>query len=495
VLNNLGVLKHITGDYKAAISSYEMALQYARKSGYARFEAFVLTGIGDIYIDLNASDEALKAYNQARQLAHRLHINFLQVYLNIQEAVIACSKGDYDNSYRLLEDAHATATKENMVKEVHLCDLEYGGIKIKEGRPHEVVELLENACAYFEAEGQKIQMEKSHLYLALAYGHLDNKERLISHLLELLACLNEEYKPALLIATANRYYDQLVRLRKLDYVEGQLDDLLTSITEFWNELPELRRYMRQHVLAVPFAPPELHIRALGKMQVKVNKRLVANSEYRTQVARDLFFLLLAHPEGNSKEEIGEIFWPGADPRDVKFRIKNTVYRLRHAVGKNVILLDQETYRFNNSLDYEYDVELFLKENALGLKAKDPLQKLAHFREATKLYKGTFLPEIDGTWVHTVRQSLQQIFINILLQTAEIYLEMGNYELALEFCQRVLAVDNCLEMAYRLSLRIYAAMGDRAAIVKQYSHCREVLLREINAEPSPQTQSLYQDLLK
>ena len=89
-------------------------------------------------------------------------------------------------------------------------------------------------------------------------------------------------------------------------------------------------------------------------------------------------------------------------------MKNTVYRLRHAVGKDVILLDQDNYRFNNDLDYEYDVELFLKENALGLKAKDPLQKLTHFREAAKLYKGTFLPDIGETWVHPVRESLQQI---------------------------------------------------------------------------------------
>jgi LuxR family maltose regulon positive regulatory protein len=495
LLNNLGVLQHITGDYKAAISSYEMALQYARMSGYARFEAFVLTGIGDIYIELNAIEEALNAYQQASLIAEKLQINFLHVYLRVQEAAIACGKSKFIESYRLIGEARVTAIKENMVMEIHLCDLEYGGIKIKEGKPHEVVGILEKACAFFETGGHKIQREKANLYLTLAYGHLANHEKLFKHLLKILSCLNEEYKPTILIATANRYYDQLVKLRNLDYVEGQLEDLFASITNFWNELPELRRYIRQHALAVPFAPPVLHIRALGKMQVRVNKRLITNSEYQTQAARDLFFLLLAHPEGITKEEIGEIFWPNATPKDIKFRMKNTVYRLRHAVGRDVILLDQDNYRFNNALDYEYDVELFLKENALGFKAKDPLQKLAHFREAAKQYKGPFLPEITETWVHSVRESLQQICINILLQTAEIYLNMANFTLALELCQRALSVDNCLELAYRLSFRIYAAMGDRASVVKQYSRCCEALLREINTEPSLQTQTLYQDLLK
>ena len=73
--------------------------------------------------------------------------------------------------------------------------------------------------------------------------------------------------------------------------------------------------------------------------------------------------------------------------------------------------------------------------------------------------------------------------------------MANFNLALEFCQRALAIDNCLELAYRLSFRIYAAMGDRAAVVKQYSRCCEVLSREINTEPSLQTQSLYLELIK
>lgn len=495
VLNNLGVLKHITGDYKAAITSYEQALQYARKTGYARFEAFVLTGIGDIYIELNAMDEAENAYEQARLITQRLNIINLQIYIDVQEAVIACARGNIQESYRLINQAREIATRENMIKEIHMCDLEYGAVKVKEGKPQEAINLLEQSCSYYETCGQKIQKEKAHLYLTLAYGQLGQKEKLIEHLLAVLACLNDEYKPTLLIAAANRYYDQLVTLRGIDFVEVQIEELIQNITNFWNQLPELRQYLRQHTLAVPFAPPFLNIRALGKMQVKVNKQLVTNSDFQTQAARDLFFLLLAHPEGITKEEIGEIFWPDADPKDIKFRMKNTLYRLRHAVGKEVIILDQDNYRFNNAVDYEYDVELFLKENALGLNAKDPLQKLAHFREAVKLYKGVFLPEISDTWVYSARESLQQICINILLQTAEIYLDMGNFTLAIEYCQRALDVDNCLELAYRLSFRIYAAMGDQAAMARQYARCCEVLSREINTQPSPQTQMLYQDLLK
>lgn len=491
--NNLGVLQHITGDYRSAISSYEMALQYARKSGYARFEAFVLTGIGDIYIELDANEQSVIAYQQAGVIAERLNINFLRVYLRIQEAIIASKKAAYSESFRLLEAARQIALKENMAQELRLCELEYAGVKISEGKPEEAVNMLEQVCAFFEAGGHKAQIQKANLYLGLAYGLMAQPEKLFPHLLKVLSSLHSAYKPTFLIATANRFYPQLNTLRSLDYLVGQIDDLFDRINDFWNELPDLRRYLRQHALAVPFAPPVLSIRALGKMQVRVNNRQLTTSDFQTQAARDLFFIIMAHPEGKTRDELGEIFWPGAPAKDIKFRMKNTVYRLRHALGKEVLILDQDSYRFNNLLDYEYDVEQFLKENALGLQAKDPLKKLTHFREAAKLYRGDFLPEITDTWVFPLRESLRQICINILLQTADLYLGMANYTLALEYCQRALLVDDCLETAYRLSFRIYAAMGDRAAVARQYTRCCEALAREINTEPSPQTQMLYQDL--
>jgi len=141
------------------------------------------------------------------------------------------------------------------------------------------------------------------------------------------------------------------------------------------------------------------------------------------------------------------------------------------------------------------VEIFLKQYALASKAKDPLQKLSHFREAVKYYRGNYLPDVVETWAMTPRENLKQNFVSILLQVSEIYLNQSNYDLALEYCQRTLTEDNLLEDAYRLALRIFAAQGNRAALVRQYQRCVEVLEREISAEPSPQTQALYNELIR
>lgn len=494
LLNNLGVLHQLMGEYEEASHAFEEALEFARSSGYSRMEAFILTGIGDLYADLQADEQASEAYKMATAIADRAQEHFLQVYILVQSAAFSGHRGEISSGYKMILQARKLAEESGSEIEKYLCDLEYAGLKILENHSQEIIQTLENACDYFGREGHKVQYQKSHLYLVLAYQVSKQPEKIIEHFLHIVASLNDEFPPVALIGAASRLQSRLEACQ-MDYLRDGFDQLFNQIEKFTEKQPILRRYLRKHARVVPFAPPTLFIRALGRMQAQVNNHIITSSEWQTQAARDLFFMLLAHPEGMTKEEISLILWPDASEEDVKFRFKNTVYRLRRALGKNTVLLDQDIYRFNNSLDYEYDVELFLKENASACKAHDPMQKLTHFREAIKYYRNNFLCEIEETWVLGTRESLRMIYLGILLQVSEIYLDLSNYDLAMEYCQRTLNEDNLLEDAYRLALRIFAAMGNRAALVRQYQRCVEVLEREINAPPSPQTQALYQDLIR
>jgi two-component SAPR family response regulator len=296
-----------------------------------------------------------------------------------------------------------------------------------------------------------------------------------------------------LIALAARFKKIFVEC-KVDHLQPAIDLLLDNINTYLEKLPAIYQYLVKHTRVIPFTPPTLVIRALGRMQVQINNHLITSSEWQTQFARDMFFMLLANPEGMTKEEISLILWPEASEEEAKFRFKNTAYRLRRAVGKNRIILEQNIYRFNNTLDYSYDVELFLKEYALASNIEDPLQKLVHYREAIKHYRGSYLSEIYNTWVDEHRENLRLINLNILLKVAEIYYQQSEYELAQEYCQRLLKEDNLLEEAYQLSFRIFEATGNQVGLIRMYKQCEEIFMKEINAPPSRKTQAVYKDLL-
>ena len=142
----------------------------------------------------------------------------------------------------------------------------------------------------------------------------------------------------------------------------QVTRLLEQMVDFEQNIPFLRRKLRRQTSLVPFAPPKLAILVLGKIQVMLDGKSITGSEWQTQRrVREFFFHLLAHPDGLTREAIGAVFWLDSSPSQLKLQFKNTIYRLRRALDKEVIIfdVDEERYYFNRQLDYEYDVEMSL----------------------------------------------------------------------------------------------------------------------------------------
>ena len=286
----------------------------------------------------------------------------------------------------------------------------------------------------------------------------------------------------------------LQKLQSQSRTGRQVSTLLLSIDRFEQHLPELIRQLRRKGTAVPTAPPRLTIRSLGRTQVKQNDRLIPGSEWRQFSARDILFLLLAYPEGLNKEQIGLICWPDSSPGELKLRFKNAIYRLRHAVGANVICFENNIYRFNHDLNYAYDVELFQNEIVLADQSDEADKKIAHYKSALRLYKGVYLPEIEGSWVLAERQRLEDAFFKALLKIATIHLDNNQFDLALKHCQHSLDIFPEYEEAHYLAMQIYEKMGNKAAAIRQYETCRRTLLEDYGASPSDQTRALYEKLL-
>jgi two-component SAPR family response regulator len=270
--------------------------------------------------------------------------------------------------------------------------------------------------------------------------------------------------------------------------------ILGRIDIYEKKLLAIRKKVRQQATIVPFEPPRMLIQAFGKTQVSLRNKLVSSKDWQTQASKDLFFLLIAHPNGMTKEQVGLDFWPEATSEELKLRFKNTLYRLRRAVGRETILLEEDYYLFNRSLDYEYDVEKFINSIALSRNSKTIQQKIELLKSAVEVYKGEYLSEIEGIWAIAPRRSYHQMYLESLLQLGRIQFEEKEYQKALNYCNQALSDDACQEEAHRLIMRIHAAVGNRAEITRQYERCCLALQEEINALPSLQTTDLYETLM-
>jgi DNA-binding SARP family transcriptional activator len=271
-----------------------------------------------------------------------------------------------------------------------------------------------------------------------------------------------------------------------------LAELLTAIDAFEQKLPKLRRLLRRKMATVPFAAPKIRIRLLGEAEVAVGDHVVSRSDWQTPMAPSLLHLLLAHPEGLTKEEIGAFLWPDYSPGRLKVNFQKTIYRLRRALVQDVIVYDEETqqYRFNGDLDYTYDVDLFRMYLLEARTAASAAGQATAYRHALDLYRGPYLADEEDLWIWPEREALAEAYREAALELAELDLQDGAYTHVLTICRRLLSEDPCLEEAHRLAMRAHAGRGNIAGVVRQFNRCQQALQEEIRVFPSPRTVELY-----
>ena len=116
-------------------------------------------------------------------------------------------------------------------------------------------------------------------------------------------------------------------------------------------------------------------------------------------------------------------------------------------------------------------------------------------KAVNLYSGEYLPDtLYETWAAEERERLQSMFLESADRLAEVYIQEKKFTDAVDICQRLLSNDNCWERAYRHLMLAYAGLGDHGQVGRTYQRCVQTLKKELDVTPSPETDSLYQQLV-
>ncbi len=491
LLNNLGVLHHSCGEYDDAAKCFEQGLSSARSNGYVRSESLILVSLGDLYADISDLEGAQEIYQRAYAIAVETNDHFLTNYTRVALAGIARQTRDYPYAWLLLDDAGAAIQQGGSFYEIGIHALEKGRLHLSEGSTQRAIPSLQSALETFEKGSRRTEAICSRLWLAaaqVAVGNMQMGREMVESSLSLQD--SEELAPSLL-PTGLQLRGWLARLRESSTLH--LDAFLKQVDDFQQKLPPLRRRLRRQTSVVPNLAPDIVIRAFGKAQVRIKGHLITNAQWKTRSVRELFFLFVHAPKPLTKEKIGDMLWPGYDPEFMKARFKNELYRLRRALGQEVILFEEDAYQFNRNLDIEYDVDIFESCLARARSAKSPEEKLHVYQEAVAVVRGPYLEDIDLTWPIIDRERYQQQYLSTLLSISELLLERGEIDAPLKTCQYVLAADKYNEAAYCLIMRIHAARGDRLAVIRQYQTCRDVLEQELGVHPDTRTEVLYRQL--
>src|SRR5215207_8482083 len=487
-LNNLAFLYHQIGEYELASETYENGLVCARNSHHLRAESLILTGLGDLYTEIEEFDAAAQAYEQAEEIAS----GFISNYLVLARANLPLLQGDSEIPTRVLKSFQKFIKMNPSNFERGLWSLLQGRTHLLKHEPKKAISLLEEAKDCFIQDGREAESQWCLVWLMAAYEQAGQLENARSQFRELMAMRNKSTH-ALLI-TLHQASSWLKGLQNDPEIGRSLAGLLDKSTQLSERIISVRRTLRRHAESIQLPAAGLTIRAFGRAEVSISGRVIPMSEWRTKSVRDLFFYFLFRQEALTKEQIAEDLWPEIDePQALKARFKDEIYRLRRAVGRNAIVFDEVYYRFNRTLDYEYDVEAFESYLTRARKARDINKRIDWYQRAVDLVNGPYLSEVDALWVIDERERLGQVYESALEELAHLYLNANQLDQGLSVCQMALTRNRYSEVIYQLQMRAYAALGDRASIARCYQACKAALKEGLGISPSRETETLFQDL--
>ncbi len=199
-----------------------------------------------------------------------------------------------------------------------------------------------------------------------------------------------------------------------------------------------------------------------------------------------------------REQVIEALWPNL-PREAALNsFRKACHLARRAfepellprepstflhLTEQVVALDRETVRI--------DVDQFELLAASALQGAD----VSACERALAIYAGELLPDDRyEEWVATRRAALAERRRQVLVHLAATLERGGAYGPAVERLGQVLHEDPTAESVHRAVMRLHMVMGSRHQALRQYQACREALRRELAADPSPQTEVLYREVL-
>ncbi|MCH9647981.1 MAG: bacterial transcriptional activator domain-containing protein [Deltaproteobacteria bacterium] len=228
-------------------------------------------------------------------------------------------------------------------------------------------------------------------------------------------------------------------------------------------------------------------------------------EIRWQLRRAFkIFAFLASCKGYQavREDLIEAVFPDEDPASIKRNFHPTLsYLRRNLLGGSgtprVVEHRHGTYRLNPKVVWNIDSERFedLATKAAQKKSAGELETCAVLaRQAWGLYRGPFLHGIYDSWAVERRESLQRSYLRLLRDLGEASEALGRLTEALDAYRAVLVEDPLQEGLQVATMGIYAALGRRDLVRRQYDRLNGLLMEELGVEPLASTTAEYHRLM-
>ena len=229
-------------------------------------------------------------------------------------------------------------------------------------------------------------------------------------------------------------------------------------------------------------PPRLEVRLLGVVEIILDgRRLRAFKSLRLQ---RFLALITLRRDPQHRSRLAFQLWPDSDERQARTNLRKLLHDFRHSLPDidEFVEIDNETVWWIPAGPSEVDVLGFHNAMATG-----------DLELAVRLYSGDLLPACYDDWVLDERAKIRAEAYGAFVRLAEEAAGGGDHKAAIRLAQRIIDLEPTDEAAVRIQMEAHLALGDRAAALRSYHRCSEVLERDLEVAPSEAIRAMYQQL--
>lgn len=243
-----------------------------------------------------------------------------------------------------------------------------------------------------------------------------------------------------------------------------------------------------------------HLQLLGA--VKVAWQNGSPPRFRSQRTMALLGYLVAEQRPLTREFLATLFWPDEDPAIGKANLRRELHNLAQILpgcwqtsrvevefvpGEEKPALSLSTGSRQAEAEVAVDITQFLQ-----------FESAQQWQDAAALIGGNFLEGIVLTdnlefesWLLGEQERWRQRSEFVLNQLINQRNQQAQYQEALRYARQLLQIMPWNEEVHYQVMLLLAKTGQRAAALKQFADCRQILAAELNIEPMPATVILYE----
>jgi DNA-binding SARP family transcriptional activator len=227
--------------------------------------------------------------------------------------------------------------------------------------------------------------------------------------------------------------------------------------------------------------------------------VLSRTVYRNGTAVDLpereLALLIAFARqrrGYSRAEIVDLLWEDLDETAAREAFNSCLYRLRNKLPGVVLWTRESGYRLHELVrvdirEIEQWVGSLSERRVLREHERDVVRSLYH------RLRSVSVPETESwEWLTPLILRAGDMCRTVAERLATSTIEHKRFDEALALAQEMIADDPCDETARAIAIRAHLGLGNRSDAMREFRRYRDVLRRELEAEPSPEIARLLQD---